>query len=105
MDLDLLPDVEQKALLAKEQPQEVTYSVIEFKGYYVRIAFFAGLGELFSVRSNRTEETGQRWSGVVVASDKTENVSLILLEGAIDPEQQPFVATRLDTEFFRSELA
>lgn len=103
MDINLLPDSERRALLAEENKEELTYPVIEFRGYYARISVFAGLGELFLLRSTKQGSEDYVIHGVVTSNSKESNISLLLLYRAVDVEKQPFVAARLDTEFFKAE--
>lgn len=104
MDLNLLPDSERRAVTLAAENKEVTYNVIEFSGYYARIGLFTGLGELFSLHSMNEGSIADKVPGIVVRSSKTEQVSLLLLYKPLDGAQQPFVATRLNTEFFKADL-
>jgi hypothetical protein len=104
MDVNLLPNTERRALRMAEEQRDVTYPVIEYRGYYARIGLFTGLGELFYIRSANNASTAPNVAGVVVKSSKTEQVSLLLLYRPLEPEHQPFVATRLETEFFKADL-
>ena len=102
MDLDLLPDLERKTLIAEQNAVAPTYPVIESQGYYARMSFLAGLGELFTLLSNKQgEKQISVATGIVIAASSSDNVSLLLLDSKVDVSRQPFIATRLKTEFFK----
>lgn len=103
MNVNLLPDLERRQLEAAQVTQKPTYIVMEYSGYYARVAFFAGLGELFSLVPSEDPNSGYSVAGVVTDNAKDINVSLLMLYQPLDPEKAPFVATRLDTEFFNVE--
>jgi hypothetical protein len=101
MDINLLPDLERRQQIASENGEEPTYTVIEYKGYYARISYFAGVGELFKVLPSKYQDEDPV-SGVVVRSSKSEGVSLLLLDKPLNINSQPFIATKLYTEFFKA---
>jgi hypothetical protein len=100
MELTLLPDLERRKLIAAENPKEVTYSVIEHQGFYARVLVAAPIGSLFILRSTKPDTTTEA-KGIVTRSNTAENVCLLMLDKSLPYEDQPYVAAKLDTEYFK----
>lgn len=104
MDINLLPDLERRAVIEEQYNKEPTYSVIEFKGYYARINIYAELGQLFYIQPTIQKEDTFKVAGVVSRSSRTEQISLLLLYEPLNAAHGPFFATKLETEFFKADL-